>query len=73
MINYYDELLIMLEQLAKESKTSKLWLDCLIKPVFLMMLFVHSERECDWAIHLYSVKQMMPYFYSARHNNYAQY
>ena len=73
MINYYDEILLMLEQLAKESRTTKLWIDCLIKPVFLMKLFVNSEREVDWALHLYSERLMMPYFYSARQNNNAQY
>ena len=38
-----------------------------------MKLFVNSERDVDWALHLYTEKLMMPYLYSARHNNYAQY
>ena len=33
-----DELLSRLEKAASVSKTSKLWVDCFIKPVFIMML-----------------------------------
>ena len=38
--------------LASKSKTSKLWIDGLINPVFLMMLFIRAEREGEWPLHL---------------------
>ena len=72
-VNSHEELMAKLEDLAKNSRTSKLWLDCLIKPVFIMMMFIRAEREADWALHLTSVEAMMPYFFAARHTNYARY
>ena len=53
--NTHDDLIISLEVLAEQSKTTKLWLDCLIRPVLLMMLFVRAEREGDWSLHLWAV------------------
>ena len=38
-----------------------------------MMYYVHAEREADWALHLYAVKEMLPYFFAAGHCNYARY
>ena len=35
-----ESLLVSLESAAAQSKTTKLWVECLIKPVFLMMLYV---------------------------------
>ena len=50
-----------------------MWVNCLITPVFLMMLCVWAEREADWHLHLYAVKEMLPYFFAAGHQNYARY
>jgi len=69
----HTELQEHLEVLSQESRTTRLWVDCLIKPVFLMMLFVRAEREADWPLHLYAVKEMMPYFFAAGHHHYARY
>lgn len=62
-----------LEQVASKSKTSKLWVECLIKAVFIMMLYVRAEREGDWPLHLVAVKAMLPYFFTSGHVNYARY
>ena len=55
-----DDLDSFLDDVSSKSKTSKLWVENLIKPVFLM-LFVRAEREGEWALHLYAVSQMLPY------------
>ena len=68
-----DELETFLLEISKGSKTSKVWVDCLFKPVLLMMLYVRAEREGDWARHLYAVSKMLPYFFSAGHQHYARY
>ena len=47
--------------------------ECLIKPVLLMMLYVRAEWEADWPLHLYVVKEMLPYFFAVGHQNYARY
>lgn len=68
----YDMFIENLEERAQKSKTCRLWLDCLIKPVLLMMTYVRAEREGDWLLHMYCVKTMMPYFFAAGHQNYAR-
>jgi hypothetical protein len=34
-----------LEELASRSKIIKLWVDILIKPVFIMMMFIRTGRK----------------------------
>ncbi len=47
-----EELMALLENIAAESKTSKLWIDVLIKPVLIMMKFIRAEREGDLPLDL---------------------
>ena len=68
----YDVFMANLEERALKSKTCKLWVDCLVKPVLLMMKYVRAEREGDWLLHVHCVKAMMPYFFAAGHQNYAR-
>ena len=42
-----NDLIVVLEELANKSRTTRLWVDCLIKPVFKMMIYVRAEREGD--------------------------
>ena len=49
---------------SNQSKTTKLWVDCFIRPVLIMMTFIRAECECDWPLHLWSVSQMTPYFFA---------
>ena len=37
------------------------------------MLFSRAERKADWPLHLWAVKEMLPYFFAAGHCNYARY
>ena len=67
----YDDLMLVLDSRSEQSRTSKVWVDNLIKPVLIMMMFVRAEREADWPLHLEAVRQMIPYFFSAGHFNYA--
>ena len=72
-VESYEELMVELESRATESRTAKLWLNCLIKPVLLCMELIRVEWESDWALHLLAVKQMLPYFFAAGHIHYARY
>jgi hypothetical protein len=58
---------------SNKSNTTKLWVDCLIKPVLIMLEFVRAEREGDWPLHLHAVEEMLPYFFASSHVNYARY
>ena len=68
----HDSLMKVLDDKTKESRTTKLWVENLIKPVMLIMMFVRAEREADWPLHLFCVKEMMPFFFAAGHFNYAR-
>lgn len=53
---------------AEASRTANYhWVNNLILPVFLMMIFVRGEREGDWALHLWAVNEMLPYFFASGH------
>ena len=52
-----------LESISLRSITTCLWVQNLIKPVFIMMAFVRAERKANWPLHLWAVEQMMPYFF----------
>ena len=62
-----------LDQIASESRTVKVWVEILVKPVSLMMTYVMAEREGDWLLHLATFKKMLPYYFAASHVSYARY
>ena len=68
-----DDLQHALNDTASHSRTAKLWVNCVIKPVFTIMKYVRAEREADWPLHLASVQELMPLFFAASHFNYARY
>ena len=68
-----DDLQHSLNDTASHSRTAKLWVNYVIKPVFTIMKYARAEREADWPLHLASVHEMMPLFFAASHFNYARY
>ena len=71
-IDSHSKLMSVLEEKSNSSRTTKLWVDVLIKPIFLCLLFVRAEREGDWPLHLEAVQNMIPLFFAAGHVNYAR-
>ena len=69
----YQEMMDILHDVSSRSRTSKHWVEKLIKPVFLIMAFVRTASEGDWPLHLYVCSQMLPYFFAAGHSIYARY
>ena len=67
------EMLSILEERGRVSRTAKLWVNCLAQSVLIMMLFIRAEREAEWPLHLLAVKLIIPYFFAAGHLNYARY
>ena len=67
-----DQFYSTLNDLARQSKLAKHWIQNLIEPVFLMMMYVRAERESDIGLHLYACRKMIPYFFAAGHWNYAR-
>ena len=68
----YAELMQALEKTAEVNRTAKVWLENVIKPVFIMMRFIRAEREGNWPLHLHATWEMLPYFFAAGHVNYAR-
>ena len=72
-LDSYRDMVKVLDDIGRRSRTSRVWIECLIKAVFIMMVYVRAEREADWPLHLKAVKLMLPYFFAASHVNYARY
>ena len=58
-IKTFNELMQELKARASKSRTAKHWVEYLILPVLLMLIFIRAERErvCPT-----SVNEMIPYF-----------
>ena len=62
----------LLCNLASKSKLAKHWIQNLINPIFLVMLYIIGEREPDFGLHLLVCRNMIPYFFASGHWNYAR-
>ena len=72
-VNTFDEHMQELKARASKSRTVKHWVENLILPVLVMLIFIRAEREGEWALHLWAVNEMIPYFFVAGHIHYARY
>ena len=61
----------LFEVVHSESKTSLLWLQY-IHAVEVFLRFPKGEITSDWALHLQSAREMMPYFAASGHYLYAK-
>ena len=68
-----QDLAHFLDLCSSKSMLSKHWVDNLIKPVILIKIYVRTEREGDFSLHVHARYKMMPYFFVAGHVNYARY
>ena len=68
----YEELSAYLES-VREHPTGKLWVDCLVKPTLLSLMFLRAERNGDFLLEQHCLKEMLPYYFAAGHQNYARY
>jgi len=62
----------MARRKSSESKTLKLWMNYLVKPVLLMMTYARAEKVKSWLLFVHCVKTMMPYFFAVGHQSYAR-
>ena len=69
-ITWHSQLMNTLEKTSKSSRTTKLWVDILIKLLVLCLLLIRAKQEGDWEFHLEAVKKMIPLFFAAGHVNY---
>ncbi|ELU13149.1 hypothetical protein CAPTEDRAFT_202590 [Capitella teleta] len=50
----------------ERSRTGRLWLNYM-EQVSLIKQFINAERTGDWALHLNSIRHMIPYFHAVGH------
>ena len=61
-----------LNDLGGRSRLAEHWINNLIKPVLIMMMYVRAEHEGEFALHLHAGELMMPNYFAASHWNYAR-
>ena len=63
----------ILDDITSKSRTAKLWVNCFIRSVLTILKYVQTKQGADWALHLTTVRKMIPLFFTAGHMNYARY
>lgn len=61
-----------MEELCKKSVLAEHWINNLVRPVLLVMMYIQAERNGKFDLHLHACKQMLPFFFAAGHWNYAR-
>ena len=72
-IKAFQDLTNFLDAYSLENMLSKNWVDILIWPVILIMMYVRAECEGNVSLHLHACHKMMPYFFATGLVNYARY
>ena len=67
------ELMNKLSELSKKSRTTKAWVDNVIRPVLLINMFCRAAHEGDFALHVSSAEMMIPLMFAAGRPNYSRY
>ncbi|KAE8739103.1 hypothetical protein FOCC_FOCC015395 [Frankliniella occidentalis] len=60
-----------LERLCKAGRQGKLWVQY-FRMVSLLLLFLRAARSADRHLHMYTIREMLPYFVASGHINYAR-
>ena len=63
----------VLDELAAQSRTTKMRVNNVIKPTFLMMKFCRASHEGDWPLHITTAEAMVAYMFVANKYNYSRY
>lgn len=71
-LELYDRFIQYLHQMACSSPVAMFWCSY-IEMVQLLLQFVRATRTGDWALHLYCVRKMLPWFFAYDRVNYARY
>ncbi|KAK3931380.1 Glucans biosynthesis protein D [Frankliniella fusca] len=60
-----------LQHLSASGRQGKLWVQY-YRMVLLLLLFLRAARSADWHLHMYCIREMLPYFVASGHINYAR-
>ena len=62
-----------LEQRVSQNRTTRVWVDIVIRPVFLIMLYIRASHESDHLLHQQVCERMLLYVFTAHKYNYSWY
>ena len=62
-----------LEKRSLQSRTTKMWVSVVIRPVLIIMLYCRASHESDWLLHLKATEMMLPYMFAAHKYHYSRY
>ena len=51
----------VLDELAAQIRTTKMWVNNVFKPTFLIMRFCRASHEGDWPLHITTAEAMVAY------------
>ena len=60
------------EEKAEGGPLTKFWMSCL-DMVELMIALIRASREGNWHLHMYAVREMIPWCFAYDKHNYARY
>ena len=58
---------------AREHPIERPWVDCLVTPTVLSLMFLRGELNGDFILQHHCLKAMLPYLFVEGHHNYASY
>ena len=59
-IKDYNEFDLFLKRMSEENVLSEHWIENLVQPVLLMLLYIRAERKGELSLHLLACKTMTP-------------
>ena len=65
-----QELETVIDEISALSRTTHMWVNNVIRPTFLIMMFCRALHEGDWFPHLKTAEAMLPYMFAAHKYNY---
>ena len=68
-----DALELELDRRGSQSRTTRMGVDIVIRPVFLIMLYLRASHESDYLLHQKVSELMLPYMFAAHKYNYSRY
>ena len=68
-----DDLENVLDELAVQSCTTKMWINNVIKRTFLMMIIYPAWHEGDWPLHVKTAEGMLLYMFATHKYNDGKY
>ena len=59
-IKDYNEFDLFLKRISEENVLSEHWIENLVQPVLLILLYMRAERKGELSLHLLACKTMTP-------------